>query len=290
MVRPLGRHLLIFAAFCTLSNVIGPGRAGSQDFFPPGYDVPLSAPYGEVTIGRPRGSAFRPVVIYFPDAAWSNEAVCDVREAFAELDAAGIAVAELWMSGDTLDRDIRSIERGLRTIRQRAGSYRLDLSRVALLGCGAGGHFAALVGTNPELMARAGLNLSSVAGAAIVEGIGFDLRAVVAGDGREMPREIHRYFSRLMGNLDVYSPQAHLAAPNSPSLFLSEGVGMDQAPTAAMDFARGLQAAGSELVIERLPPKVGEREHANAGQSSEANGSSLANYLIARLNHTSQGR
>lgn len=282
----LNGHLLVSPALFVTATVTWSGPVASQGIFPPGYDVPLSAPYGDVTIGRPRGPASRPVVIYFPDAAWPNDAICYDQGIFAALDAAGIAVAQLWLGGDTLGRDIRSVERGLRTIRQRADSYRLDLTRVALLGCGAGAHFAALAATNPELMAGAGLNLSSIAGVAIVDGVGFDLRAVAAtpANDAEARRGRRGYFSGSMADLDVYSPQSHLAAPNAPSLLVRGRAETEGSPTALMTFARNMQAAGAELVVERLPEKAGEAGSASAGQSPEADGGSIANYLISRLN------
>lgn len=272
--------LLAFdAAFFAL-----PWPVAAQGLFPPGYDVPLSSPYGEITIERPDGPALRPLAIYFSDSAWPNKSGCQLQNSFDALETSGIAVAELWMSGNRLDRDIRSIREGLRTIRQRARSYRLDLSRIILVGCGAGGHFAALVGTNPEFMARAGLDFSAIAGVAVIEGAGFDLRAVAAEPAQDggPDREKREYFSGPPANLELYSPLSHLALPNAPSILLAEA-GDVEPSASANDFGRRLQATGSELVIESLPLDEGASPDGDASRSVNSGDDPVARYIFSRL-------
>ena len=270
-----------------------PQPAFSQGGLFTGFDVPLSDPYGEVSIERPTGRELRPVVVYFPNAAWPNPSTCGpLPEAFEALDRAGIAVASLWMSGDTLGREVRSIEEGLRTIRQRARVYRLDLNRIALLGCGAGGHFAALVATNPDFMTRAGLQFAAITGTAIVDGAGFDLRAIAAEQAGSDAGSSGRsdYFRGSTENLDAYSVAAHLPLPNTPSLLMVDFSAPGEQAGAAAAFGRQLQSTGTELFVEHIPEKVNAPEDGSSEPAPDQSGATLVNYLIARLSAMPQSR
>lgn len=106
---------------------------------------------------------------------------------------------------------------------RNAAEYRLDPGRIILLGDAAGGHFAALLGTDPSFLERAGLPFNSVRAVLALNGDGFDIPRRIATSSRFRARHYERLFGTEPSAQRELSPVTHLAAPNAPIfLFAAE--------------------------------------------------------------------
>jgi acetyl esterase/lipase len=144
--------------------------------------------------------------------------------------------------------DLREV---VRWVRRHAGSYQLDPTRVVALGSGAGGHLAALLGTDPPELEPGGV---SAGVQAVVDLYGpTDLAALLAS--RELEDDPIRRFlgATSTENLAAASPVRHVTADDPPMLILHGQDDRWVPPDQSRALAESLASAGVQHRLIVLP-------------------------------------
>jgi len=132
-----------------------------------------------------------------------------------------------------------------------------DASRIILLGEGAGGQLAALLGTDHQLLARAELAPGSIRAVLILNGDAFDLPDRIATSPAFRRRQYERAFGSEAEDRRRLSPAAHLESPNAPMFLLYATEGLSDFAAQAAAFEAMLRRAGTAVELEHVPQSLG---------------------------------
>ena len=139
---------------------------------------------------------------------------------------------------------------------READPERIDTSRIILMGNFSGGHFAALLGTDPRYLEQAGVPFASVRGVFITNGEGFDISARIPAIDRRRGRQYQRVFGTDRQRQAELSPTSHLAPPNSPAFLFHAAEGVSDFAAQAQAMAGALRGAGSRAEVRLIPRTI----------------------------------
>ena len=132
-----------------------------------------------------------------------------------------------------------------------------DISRVILMGEGAGGQLAALLGTDLNLLARAGLPPGAVRAVLIINGDAFDLPERIATSPSYRRSQYERAFGPDPEVHRRFSPAAHLDSPNAPMFLFYATEDLSDFAAQAAAFEAMLRSAGTAARLELVPRSRG---------------------------------
>ncbi|KHK91898.1 esterase [Novosphingobium malaysiense] len=143
-----------------------------------------------------------------------------------------------------------------------APSHRLGIARgkVVLMGHSAGAHLAALVGTDPQYLRKAGLSYADIAGIVPIDGAAYDVPRQIAQSGRFMRATYLQAFGQAPQRQRDLSPSMQAAKPNAPA-FLLLHVEREDGIAQAREFETALRKAGAQVERHTFAGK-GLRGHA----------------------------
>ncbi len=156
-----------------------------------------------------------------------------VPSATVEQQAADVAAAVAWLRG-------------------HAGVLGIDASRIVLMGHSAGAHLVALVGTDPQYLAAAGLSLSNLRGVIALDGAAYDVARQIADSGRLMHPTYVQAFGTEPARQRALSPVWQAAAAKSPAFLILH---IDRADGKAQSeaLAQALTQAGTPAEVHGVP-------------------------------------
>lgn len=160
----------------------------------------------------------------------------------------------------TVEEQAADVAAAVALLRAQAGSLGIDPDRIVLMGHSAGAHLVALVGTDPQYLAAAGVPLSAIAGVVPIDGAAYDVPAQVAQAGQFMGRTYAQAFGTDPARQRALSPTFHAAAPNAPR-FLLLYVQRPDGVAQARQLGAALQQAGTAVEFGSFPGE-GLRGHA----------------------------
>lgn len=132
---------------------------------------------------------------------------------------------------------------------QNSAKLGIDPKRIVLMGHSAGAHLAALVGTDPQYLRAAGLDMSAVRGVLPIDGAAYDVAAQL-GDGPDMMK---RTYAEAFGNdparQKALSPSHNTANPNAPA-FLIIHVERPDAARQSQALASALRSTGTAVELK----------------------------------------
>lgn len=127
----------------------------------------------------------------------------------------------------------------------------VDASRIVLIGHSAGAHLAALVGTDPQYLRRAGLGMNQIDGVVLLDGAAYDV-PVQMKEGAPMMRGTYQQaFGSDPARQRALSPTLQAAVPNAPAfliLHVDRADGREQSEA----LAAALRAAGTSVSVQGL--------------------------------------
>ncbi|MEJ8812877.1 alpha/beta hydrolase [Variovorax ureilyticus] len=147
-----------------------------------------------------------------------------VPDATVEQQAADVAAAVAWLRG-------------------HAARLGIDASRIVLMGHSAGAHLAALVGTDPQYLAAAGLSLSDLRGVVALDGACYDIPRQLASAGRFIRGTYVQAFGTEPARQRALSPALQNLKPGTPPFLIAH---VDRADGKAQSevLAKALSQAG----------------------------------------------
>lgn len=144
-------------------------------------------------------------------------------------------------------------------LRNHSTALGIDPRRIVLMGHSAGAHLSALVGTDPQYLRDAGLDVSALAGVIPLDGAAYDVPAQMTDGARFMGDTYVQAFGTDPVRQKALSPYWHAASPNSPA-FLILHVERDDGARQSAKLAEALRKNGANVKLQAFEGK-GLRGH-----------------------------
>lgn len=150
-------------------------------------------------------------------------------------------------------------------LRGHADKLGIDPARVVLMGHSAGAHLVALVGTDPQYFAAAGLSYLDIRGVIALDGACYDVARQIADGGRFMRGTYREAFGDDPVRQRALSPTLQAAAPNAPA-FLIAHINRTDGTAQSEAFGAALVQAGTPAEVDAFEGK-GLRGHMEINRS-----------------------
>lgn len=207
----------------------------------------------------PAGAANAPLLFFVHGGGWS---IGDKRPGAGN--KASWAAGKGWafasanyrlVPQSTVEQQAADLANALAFLRANAARKGLDPDRIVLMGHSAGAHLAALLGTDPQYLAAAGVPLSAIRGIVLLDGAGYDVPSQANSD-RNLVRPMYEAaFSSDPRRQAALSPTRHAAAPNAARWLILPVAHRADSRAQSEALASALRAAGSDA---RVIPIAGE--------------------------------
>ena len=149
----------------------------------------------------------------------------------------------------TVEQQAADVSAAVAWLRGHAAQLGIDASRVVLMGHSAGAHLVALVGTDPQYVAAAGLLLSDLRGVIALDGACYDIPRQLAAAGRFMRGTYTEAFGTETARQRALSPALQDMKRHTPAFLI---VHIDRADGRAQSelLAKALMQAGTPAQIQ----------------------------------------
>lgn len=197
-----------------------------------------------------------PVLLFIHGGGWS---IGDKRMAVA--DKAAHFTAKGWAFASTnyrlvpqatVEQQAADVAAAVALLRQQSG---VDPDRIVLMGHSAGAHLAALVATDPNYLAAAGVPLRAVRGVVLLDGAGYDVVQQMANPRNRVQTMYTQAFSTDPKRQAALSPQRHAASPNAGAWLILPVAGRKDSVAQSEGLAAAVRAGGATA---RVAPQAGK--------------------------------
>ncbi len=206
-----------------------------------------------------------PLVVFVHGGGWKRGDKQMMRGS-AKLEhwqAQGYAVASVnyrLVPEATVEDQARDVAAAAALLQTKAEKLGFDKGRIALIGHSAGAHLVALVGTDPQWLLGAGLELSDIAGIVPLDGAAYDVAYQLDHADPLMRETYNQAFGTDPVRQRALSPTLQAAAPNAPE-FLILHVQRDDAAAQSEALAKALRENGTPAELQGFAGR-GLRGHA----------------------------
>ena len=222
-----------------------------------------SAPLQKLDFWAPK-SANAPLVIFVHGGGWKrgdkNNATGGSKA--PHYLAQGYAFASInyrLVPEATVEQQAADVAASVAYLRGNATKLGIDPNRIALMGHSAGAHLSALVGTDPQYLRKAGLDMSALAGVIPLDGAAYDVPTQMGENARIMGDTYKQAFGTDPTRQKALSPYYHAASPNSPAFLILHVERADGARQSAA-LAGALRKNGAQVKLHGFDGK-GLRGH-----------------------------
>jgi arylformamidase len=159
----------------------------------------------------------------------------------------------------TVEQQATDVAASVAYLRRNAQKLGIDPKRIVLMGHSAGAHLSALVGTDPQYLRGAGLDVSALSGVIPLDGAAYDVPAQMAEGTRFMGDTYKQAFGADLARQKALSPYWNAASPNSPAFLILHVERADGARQSAA-LAEALGKNGARVKLQGFEGK-GLRGH-----------------------------
>jgi acetyl esterase/lipase len=161
----------------------------------------------------------------------------------------------------TVEQQAADVASAVAYFRKNAASLGIDTKRIVLMGHSAGAHLSALVGTDPQYLRGAGLDMLALAGVIPLDGAAYDVPAQMTDGARIMQDTYKQAFGTEPQRQRALSPTWQAAAPNALA-FLILHVDRDDGARQSAALADALRKNGAKVQLQAFEGK-GLKGHAD---------------------------
>ena len=195
-----------------------------------------------------------PLLVFVHGGGWSrgDKGNATGAEKIAHFTDRGYAFASLnyrLVPGATVEQQAQDVADALAYLARHARDLGIDPRRIVVMGHSAGAHLAALVGTDPAWLQKAGWGLDRLAGVVLLDGAAYDVPAQIADGPRVMGGTYAAAFGREPARQRALSPTLQAAAPNARD-FLILHVQREDGTRQSEALGRALTAAGARVKVQ----------------------------------------
>jgi acetyl esterase/lipase len=194
-----------------------------------------------------------PLVVFVHGGGWKrgDKRTATGMQKVEHLTHEGFAFASInyrLVPAATVEQQAADVSAAVAWLRGHAARLGIDASRIVLMGHSAGAHLVALVGTDPQYLAAAGLSLSDLRGVIALDGACYDIPRQVAQAGRFMRGTYAEAFGSEAARQRALSPALQTLKPDSPPFLIAH---IDRADGKAQS-----EALASALVQAGIPAEL----------------------------------
>jgi arylformamidase len=225
--------------------------ASTRSEYPYGTD-----PLQKLDFWHATGKQSAPLIVFVHGGGWKRG---DKRNATGaqkveHLTKQGYAFASIdyrLVPNATVEQQAADVSAAVAWLRGHAAQLGIDAKRIVLMGHSAGAHLVALVGTDPQYLAAAGLSLSDLLGVIALDGAAYDVARQIADSGRPMRATYAEAFSSDPARQRALSPTWQAAASRSPAFLILH---IDRADGKAQSeaLAQALMQAGTPAEVHAV--------------------------------------
>ncbi len=211
-------------------------------------------------------SARAPLVIFVHGGGWKrgdkrNATGSDKVKHFTDLGYHFASINYRLVPAATVEQQGADVAAAIAYLVSNAEKLGIDRSRIVLMGHSAGAHLSALVGTDPQYLQKAGLNLSDLSGVVPIDGAAYDVPAQISEGARIMNDTYKQAFGTDPARQKSLSPYWHASGPNAPS-FLILHVDREDGKRQSEALADALRKGGTKVQLNAFEGK-GMQGHAD---------------------------
>lgn len=159
----------------------------------------------------------------------------------------------------TVEQQATDVANAVAYLRGNAQKLGIDPKHIVLMGHSAGAHLSALVGTDPQYLRKAGLDVSALSGVIPLDGAAYDVPDQMDENARLMGDTYKQAFGTDPVRQKALSPYYHAAAPNAPA-FLILHVEREDGARQSAALAEALRKNGASVKLQGFEGK-GLRGH-----------------------------
>jgi arylformamidase len=214
-------------------------------------------PKQRLDLVRPAGVAKAPVLLFVHGGGWSigdksqaagNKAVWANSKGWAFASANYRLVPQA-----TVEQQAADVASAIAWLRTNAAREGLDPDRIVLMGHSAGAHLAALVGTDPQYLKTAGVQLSAVKGVVLLDGAGYDVPTQASAEMNIVKPMYDAAFGTDPKRQAALSPTRHAAAPNVARWLILPTERRRDSQAQSKGLAEALNRAGLSATVVAVP-------------------------------------
>jgi acetyl esterase/lipase len=154
----------------------------------------------------------------------------------------------------TVEQQAADVASAVAHLRSNAQKLGIDPQRIVLMGHSAGAHLSALVGTDPQYLRGAGLDMSALTGVIPLDGAAYDVPTQMTEGARIMKDTYIQAFGANPARQKALSPYWHASAPNAPA-FLILHVDRDDGARQSATLADALRKNGTKVQLQAFGGK-----------------------------------
>jgi arylformamidase len=163
--------------------------------------------------------------------------------------------------GATVEQQGADVAAAIAHLLSNASKLGIDKNRVVLMGHSAGAHLSALVGTDPQYLRSAGLDVNALSGIVPIDGAAYDVAQQMVDGNRIMQDTYAEAFGNDPARQKALSPTLQASGPNAPS-FLILHVDRADGKRQSEALAAALHGAGTKVQLNAFEGK-GMQGHAD---------------------------
>jgi acetyl esterase/lipase len=230
-----------------------------------------------------------PLVVFVHGGGWKrgDKQMMDGSAKLSHWRELGYAVASInyrLVPDNTVEEQAADVASAVAHLRDNAVRLGFDADRIVLIGHSAGAHLVALVGTDPQYLRGAGMQLDDVLGIVPLDGAAYDVAYQLDHAGLLMRGTYRQAFGTDAARHRRLSPTLQAASPNAPE-FLILHVQREDAREQSRELAEALRRAGTRATVQGFSGR-GLRGHAQINrQLGEADypATPVVDAFLARL-------
>lgn len=230
----------------------------------------------------------RPVIIYVHGGGWAFGDKADVQrkpDFFAAQDIALVSMNYRLRWDYRVRHQAQDIASVVRWVKDNAGDYGFDPSRIILMGHAAGAHLVSLVGTDETYLKEQGLSLADLRAVVAVDTDSYDIVRLMDELGTFVEKRHHRViFGDDREDWMAASPVTHIeSGKNIPAfaiMYLSES---ETSTIQAKSFAKRLSKAGTEIIVIPGNEKTRKTIDEELGRPGDPATKALMTFIYAKI-------
>jgi arylformamidase len=168
-------------------------------------------------------------------------------------------------------------------LRKNAGPLGFDHDRIVIMGHSAGAHLAALTASDTHYLGDAGVPLSSIRGAVLLDGAGYNVSEQMSYPGNKLPKVYVDAFSSDPATQKALSPVTYVGAPNVANWLILHVESRKDSGMQSRELSAGLTKNGAVTKVVPIPNSTHMSVNVDAGKAGTFVGNQIAAFLKATL-------